>query len=97
MGWLVSYSSGRHFFDLFANVFQNRFSEIPSVLLTAKHAALKRKRDAATLWTEDITKTSFKICIRELQNFDGHHQNISVVGYFVVVRIISAQSSVVSH
>lgn len=56
----------------------NRFSEIPSVLLTAKHAALKRKRDAATLWTEDITKTSFKICIRELQNFDGHHQNISV-------------------
>ena len=58
---------------------QGRFSEIPSVLLTAKHAALKRKRDAATLWTEDVTKTSFKICIREIQNFDGHHKDISVV------------------
>ena len=49
------------------------------MLLTAKHAALKRKRDSATLWTEDITKTSFKICIRELQNFDGKHKDISVV------------------
>lgn len=35
---------------------QGRFSAIPSALLTAKHVALKRKKDAATLWTEDITK-----------------------------------------
>ena len=60
-------------------LFQGRFSEIPSVLLTAKHAFPKRKRDAATLWSEDVTKTSFKICIREQQNFDGLHRNISVV------------------
>lgn len=60
-------------------LFQGRFSAIPSVLLTAKHVALKRKKDAATLWTEDITRTSFQICIRELQNFDGFHRNISVV------------------
>ncbi|XP_078383333.1 uncharacterized protein LOC144665923 [Oculina patagonica] len=55
-----------------------RFTETPSVLLTAKHAVANRKRDSATLWTEDVTKTSFQICIRELQNFDGHHKNISV-------------------
>ena len=68
-----------YFCELFL-LFQGRFKETPAVLLTAKHSTLKRKRDAATLWTEDVTKTSFQICIRELQNFDGLHKDISVVG-----------------
>ena len=51
----------------------------PQVLVTSEHMVEDQKHDAATLWTQDITTTSFKICLRELQNFDGIHKNIHVV------------------
>lgn len=34
--------------------------------------------DATSVWLEDVTKASFKICLRELQNFAGVHDDISV-------------------
>ena len=36
--------------------------------------------DAASVWLEDVSAGSFKICLRELQNFAGVHDDISVVG-----------------
>jgi len=36
------------------------------------------KHDAATVWLEDVSAGSFKICLRELQNFAGVHDDISV-------------------
>eukprot|EP00118_Oscarella_pearsei_P007086 m.33517 g.33517 ORF g.33517 m.33517 type:complete len:532 (+) comp31839_c0_seq1:990-2585(+) len=54
------------------------FSKVPSVLAAAKHGLQGMKHDAASLWIEDLTATSFFVCLRELQNFDGLHQEISV-------------------
>ena len=78
----------RHFCDvtffslishfLFA-FFQNKFKDEPVVLITAEHLRTGNEYDAALIWTEDVTKDSFKVCLRELQNFDGQHKDISVV------------------
>ena len=50
--------------------------------MSAEHERRGVKHDASSVWLEDITKTSFKICVRELQNFDGVHQSIHVVSDF---------------
>ncbi len=49
------------------------------MLVTAEHYRRSLKHDAASLWLEDVTSSSFKVCLRELQNFDGPHQDIYVV------------------
>jgi hypothetical protein len=49
------------------------------VLVTAEHYRRSLKHDAASIWLEDVTSSSFKVCMRELQNFDGPHQDIYVV------------------
>ena len=60
-------------------LFQNKFKDEPVVLITAEHLRTDKEYDAALIWTEDITKDSFKVCPREFQNFDGKQENISVV------------------
>jgi len=60
-------------------LFQNKFKDDPVVLITAEHLRTGKDYDAALIWTEDVTKDSFKVCLRELQNFDGKHEDISVV------------------
>ena len=47
--------------------------------MTSEHLRTAKEYDAALIWTEDVTKDSFKVCLRELQNFDGKHEDISVV------------------
>ncbi|KAK3696537.1 hypothetical protein QZH41_015896 [Actinostola sp. cb2023] len=56
----------------------DKFASSPYVLLTAEHTRIGLKHDAATLWTEDVTSRDFKVCMRELQNFDGIHRSINV-------------------
>ena len=58
---------------------QGSFSSTPTVLITAEHYRHSLKHDAASVWLEDVTSSSFKVCLRELQNFDGPHQDIYVV------------------
>ena len=53
--------------------------EQPSVFITAAHHRAGLKRDAASVWLEDISPSSFKICLRELQNYAGSHEDIYVV------------------
>ena len=60
-------------------VFQGKFRVKPSVFVTAEHHHSGLKRDAASLWIEDVTQSSCKVCLRELQNYAGSHQDISVV------------------
>ncbi|KAL9961983.1 hypothetical protein ACROYT_G031033 [Oculina patagonica] len=55
-----------------------KFLVKPSVLVTAEHHHSGLKRDAASVWIEDVTQSSCKICLRELQNYAGSHENISV-------------------
>ena len=62
-----------------SQLFQSKFKEEPVVLITAEHLRTGKEYDAALIWTEDVTKDSFKVCLRELQNFDGKHEDISVV------------------
>ena len=58
---------------------QDKFKEEPVVLVTSEHLRTGKEYDAALIWTEDVTNDSFKVCLRELQNFDGKHEDISVV------------------
>lgn len=57
------------------------FKEDPVTLVTAEHVRTGKKYDAALIWTEDTTKTSLKVCLREMQNFDGKHEDIYVVSF----------------
>ena len=47
--------------------------------MTIAHHHAGLKRDAASVWLEDITTSSCKICLRELQNYAGSHEDIYVV------------------
>ena len=58
---------------------QEKFTEPPYILATAEHMSTGVKHDAATVWIEDSSIRSFRICLRELQDFDGLHDNIRVV------------------
>ena len=49
------------------------------VLVTAEHLRTGKEYDASLIWTEDTTQGSFKVCLREMQNFDGKHEDITVV------------------
>lgn len=55
-----------------------KFSAKPIVLASADHVSSAYKHDAASLWIENATSSSFYICIRELQNYDGLHEDIFV-------------------
>ena len=54
------------------------FVKAPYVFVTAVHPATN-KHDAASVWAEDVTRYNFRACLRELKNFDGAHQYLSVV------------------
>ena len=66
-------------FDFLLAFLQNKFKDEPVVLITAEHLRTGKEYDAALIWTEDVSKNSFKACLRELQNFDGKHEDIIVV------------------
>ena len=59
----------------------------PTVLVTAEHISADFKHDAASLWVENATSSSFYICLRELQNYDGVHEDIFVVYVFSFINI----------
>ena len=58
---------------------KGKFSVMPSIFVTAAHHHAGLKRDAASVWIEDVTQSSFKVCLRELQNYAGSHEDIHVV------------------
>ena len=58
---------------------QGKFSVIPSVFVTAANYRGGLKRDAASVWIEDVTQFSFKVCLRELQNYAGSHDDVYTV------------------
>ena len=49
------------------------------VLVTSEHLRTGKEYDSSLLWIEDVTKDSVQVCLREMQNFDGKHEAISVV------------------
>ena len=65
------------------------FKEDPVTLVTTEHMRTGKKYDAALIWTEDKTRTSFKVCLREMQNFDGKHEDIYVVCFFITFLLFS--------
>ena len=64
----------------FRQFLQGKYSKPPTIFATAEQYRSRLRHDATTVWLEDVTATSFKICLRELQNFAGVHEDISVVG-----------------
>ncbi|KAK3731881.1 hypothetical protein QZH41_008568, partial [Actinostola sp. cb2023] len=51
---------------------------MPHVFVTVHHNVLDKKRDAATVWVEDVTRDGFTVCTREGRTFDGRHKDIDV-------------------
>ena len=76
---MIACFCNRLYFDFFLPFLQDKFSEAPVVLVTSEHLKTGKEYDAALIWTEDVTKDSLKVCLREMQNFDGRHEDISVV------------------
>lgn len=70
--------------------YQGKFAAAPTVLVTADHISSAYKHDAASLWVENATNSSFYICLRELQNYDGLHEDIFVVCWFQVPKYTCA-------
>ncbi|XP_078374649.1 uncharacterized protein LOC144658168 [Oculina patagonica] len=73
---LVSWWDGTHCRRV--DIPEEKFTEPPSIIVTAEHMNTDLKHDAATVWVEDVSTSSFRICLRELQDFDGLHENIRV-------------------
>ena len=66
---------------------QGKFSVIPSVFVTAAHYRAGLKRDDASVWIEDVTQSSFKICLRELQNYAGSHDDVYTVSVYTIFYV----------
>ena len=75
---------------------RGKVPEQPSVFITAAHHRAGLKRDAASVWLEDISLSSFKICLRELQNYAGSHEDISVVCFSSLFSFFSTSYSTYS-
>ena len=61
----------------------------PIVFLTVIHTdPPKNIHDATSVWAEEVTTLNFKVCLRELKNFDGVHENMKVVSgkYIRLIR-----------
>jgi len=78
----------KYFTDLIFRTLQDKFAEAPVVLVTSEHLRTGKEYDAALIWAEDVTKDSFKACLREMQNFDGKHEDIDVVCSQVTLSVL---------
>lgn len=76
--WMISFSltSATNNYEFST---KDNFSATPIILVTADHVSSAYKHDAASLWVENPTSASFHVCLRELQNYDGLHEDILVV------------------
>lgn len=52
---------------------------VPEVFVTPVHGTPHQRKDAASVWSEDVTTFGFKLYLREVTNFSGGHANIRVV------------------
>ena len=83
------YNLRRHISNHFVlKLTQNKFKETPVVLVTAEHLRTGKEYDASLIWTEDPNKDSFKVCLREMQNFDGKHEDINVVRTLLQFKVL---------
>ncbi|CAH3179324.1 unnamed protein product, partial [Porites lobata] len=67
--------------------FPQRFQSLPTILVTPSHQVPERPQDAMAVWVEDLTQSSFKICLREVKIFDGFHQNIKVQNWMAFTNL----------
>ena len=60
--------------------------------MTAEHLRTGKEYDASLIWAEDPNTDSFKVCLREMQNFDEKHEDITVVRTpFNILKILFLQ------
>ena len=60
------------------------------MFVTAAHYRAGLKRDAASVWIEDVTQSSFKVCLRELQNYAGSHDDVYAVSVDILFYVPTA-------
>ena len=71
--------------------FQGKFSRPPYVLVSSEHTYAGRNHDAATVWAENVEVGKFTVCSREMQNFDGLHEDIIVVSEKINIKCCLSQ------
>ena len=52
---------------------------VPEVFVTPVHSIPHQRKDAASVWSRDVTTIGFELYLREVINFSGGHANIRVV------------------
>jgi len=52
---------------------------VPEVFVTPVHSIPHQRKDAASIWSEDVESFGFTLYLREVTNFSGGHANIRVV------------------
>lgn len=62
---------------------QDKFKEAPVLF---SHLRTGKEYDSALLRTEDVTKSSAKICRHKLRNFDGKHEDINAVYVYFLTK-----------
>ena len=55
------------------------FTKAPNVYATPVQRQPEKEGDVSLIWVESISTFGFKLCLRELKNFDGVHSNIRAV------------------
>lgn len=67
------------FLTLLPSSCQQSLHPAPEVFVTPIHRFPKERKNAASVWSEDVTSAGFKIYLREVTNFSGGHKHIRVV------------------
>ena len=76
------------------------FGAPPKILLSVRHVGSTERKDMMTYWTEGITQSQFRVCLRELVSFSGAHENLNLVStmfyckWYIVYRYLSTRSNV---
>ena len=52
---------------------------MPKVHVTVQHATLDQRKDAMSIWMENVSRSHFEVCLRESRALDGAHNNLVVV------------------
>ena len=76
------------------------FDAPPKILLSVRHVGSTERKDMMTYWTERVTQSQFRVCLRELVSFSGAHENLYLVStmfccnWYIVCRYLSTRSNI---
>ena len=65
------------------------FGAPPKILLSVRHSGSTERKDMMSFWTERVTQSQFRLCLREIVSFSGAHENLYLVSTMFYVTIVT--------